>query len=95
MDAESFSEPKAGSAFLYKYDSSQNKYRSIKRFYSPFSQEGYATEVGFDDNNLLMTEIGNFLNLDGPDGWAVNDSFGEAVSINDGTLAIGAPTCDL
>ena len=94
LDNESFSNPKAGSAYLYKYDPNQNKYRYIKKFYSPYSQNGFATEVGFDNDNLLMTELGFFLELDGASGYSVNDNYGVAVDIDSNTLAIGSPSCD-
>jgi hypothetical protein len=97
IDNDSFSFPKAGASYLYKFDSTQNSYRPIKKFYSPFSQNGFALETSYDDTNLLMTEIGFFLELNsggGNNGYSLNDQFGISVAIDSNTLAIGSPSCD-
>lgn len=92
MDEDSFSPSKTGAAFLYKFDFEKGIYRFIRKFYSPFTQNGQAVEESIDNSNLILTELGVFLLANG---FSIQDNYGIDISVNENFLAIGSPRSDL
>ena len=80
-------ESQSGVAFLFKKDSDLNKFRCIRKFECPFTQNGLALEQRQDHNDILMRELsGLVLGND----YSLNDNFGSAVELTDTTCVIGA-----
>lgn len=97
MDAESFAESKTGHVQLFKYDTSAGTHRFVKKIISPFTQNGFAQEFGFDNGLLIQGEDGSFPFIDVSGSCSEStlmDEFGYSVSIRDDTLAVGAPNGD-
>ena len=57
MDGYSLSNAKQGYAAIFKYDDERGYHRLIKKFYSPFTQNGIADEFGTDNtiSNVIHT----------------------------------------
>ena len=97
MDSESFAESKTGHVQLFKYDTAAGTHRFVKKIISPFTQNGFAQEFGFDNSLLIQGEDASFpfIDVSGscPES-TLMDEFGYAVSIRDDTLVVGAPNGD-
>lgn len=89
MDSYSLSSEKLGYAALFKYDTNQNKHRLMKKFYSPWTQNGMSQEFGSDNSILTLLETFGFQSLE--QGSPREDGFGTSVSVADQFLAIGSP----
>ena len=76
------------SATLFKHDEQNKKFRCLKKFYCPFSQNGLALEMRQDHNDLLLKEISDVLL--GSD-YSLNDQFGNSLQIDETICAIGSP----
>jgi hypothetical protein len=97
MDSESFAESRTGHVQLFKYDSNSGVHRFVKKIISPFTQNGFAQEFGFDNSLLIQCEDFSFPFIDISGSCAdstLMDEFGYAVTVRDDTLAVGAPNGD-
>lgn len=92
MDENSFSDAKSGASYLYKFDVETSTYRFVRELFSPFTQNGLVSELYFDNENLLLSELGVYLLANG---YSLDDRFGQDVSINENFMAIGSPRTDL
>lgn len=96
MDADSFAAAKQGHVQLFKYDEAAGQHRFVKKIFSPFTQNGFAQEIGNDNSLLVQLEDGTFPFIDlasdcTNSSRALTDGFGSAVSIKDNSMAIGSP----
>lgn len=97
MDSQSFAESRTGHVQLFKYDTSSESHRFVKKIISPFTQNGFAQEFGFDNGLLIQDEAGSFPFIDISGSCSdstLMDEFGTSVSIRDDSLAVGAPNGD-
>jgi hypothetical protein len=88
VDETAIEESQSGSAVLFKKEKSTGKFKCIRKFYCPFSQNGLATESGHDHNNLLMKEIRGVVLANN---YSQNDNFGSSLQLTDTICAIGSP----
>lgn len=88
MHQDSPSDYLTGSASLFKYDPGTKEYRSVREFKCPFTQQGLLIESELDSTGFLVTELNQLL---GGKNYSINDEFGEAVELKNGTCAIGSP----
>ena len=88
VDESAVDESQSGSATLFKHDEQNKKFRCLKKFYCPFSQNGLALEMRQDHNDLLLKEISDVLL--GSD-YSLNDQFGNSLQIDETICAIGSP----
>ncbi|MHA2406990.1 MAG: hypothetical protein ACXACA_01285, partial [Candidatus Ranarchaeia archaeon] len=92
-DGLSLTHPKSGFANIIKYDISESRFRPLKTFYSPWSQNAFSSEFATDGSWLIELEQGGFV-LPGNEPspfTSQNDGFGTGVSISEKYLAVGAP----
>jgi hypothetical protein len=92
-DELSLTHPKSGFANIIKFDISSNRFRPLKTFYSPWSQNAVSFEFARDGSWLMELEQGGYLitgNEPSPY-TSQNDGFGNSVSITDEFFAVGAP----
>jgi hypothetical protein len=87
MDQDSPSDFLAGNASLFKYDVTQKQFRLIRKFKCPFTQEGLLYESKQNSDGFLVTELGNLV---ASEDYSMNDNFGDAVELQNGTCAIGS-----
>lgn len=94
MDRYSLSTARQGYAAIFKYDDSVGYHRLVKKFYSPFTQNGMAIEFGIDNSILFGLENNNFLSqeLFIASASYLEDSFGYSVCVRDNFLAVGCPS---
>jgi len=95
-DSGSLTHPKAGWAHIMKFDTSESIFRSLKTFYSPWSQHAVALEIATDDSWLLELEQGGYVvTSNQPSPYtSEEDRFGSAISLNNQFFAIGAPNIE-
>ena len=59
-------------------ETNSDKFRCIRKFYCPFTQNGLSMENQHDHNNLLMKELRGVVLND----YSQNDNFGSAIQID-------------
>jgi hypothetical protein len=87
MDQDSPSDFLSGNASLFKYDKEKAQFRRIRKFKCPFTQEGLLYESKQNSSGFLVTELGNLV---AAEDYSLNDNFGGAVELRNGTCAIGS-----
>ena len=87
MDNDSPSDFLTGNASLFKYDKLRKQFRRIRKFKCPFTQEGLLYESKQNSDGFLVTELGNLV---ASEDYSMNDDFGGAVELQNGTCAIGS-----
>jgi len=88
MYQDSPSDYLTGTASLFRYDENTKEFRSVREFKCPFTQQGLIEESELNSSGFLVTELGKIL---GGKNYSINDEFGSAVELKNGTCAIGSP----
>jgi hypothetical protein len=88
MDVESNTFGRSGAAHIFKWDSEENRYRFVRKFYSPYTRNGISQELYHDSSNTLLTEFNNILLLN--DDYSLNDRFGKTLDVDSENAVIGA-----
>ena len=86
VEETAMEDSQSGGVALFKKEKNSDKFRCIRKFYCPFTQNGLSMENQHDHNNLLMKELRGVVLND----YSQNDNFGSAIQIDDNICAIGA-----
>jgi hypothetical protein len=94
MDQYSLSTARIGYSAIFKYDDAISAHRLVKKFFSPFTQNGLADELASNNSILRALESGDFLSLESLTNSSsyFEDTFGYSVAIRDNFFAVGAPS---